>query len=71
MSTQAIHAPNYRRELGNGLRLRWSAAADAEGLAELYAEAFRHQADSPPDDVAYNRAFSRRRIVVEHSSGTQ
>ena len=27
--------------------------------------------DRPPDDVAYNRAFSRRRIVVEHSSGTQ
>jgi DDE superfamily endonuclease/Helix-turn-helix of DDE superfamily endonuclease len=25
--------------------------------------------DRPPDDVAYNRAFSRRRIVVEHSIG--
>lgn len=25
--------------------------------------------DRPPDDVIYNRAFSRRRIVVEHSSG--
>jgi len=24
--------------------------------------------DRPPDDVAYNRAFSRRRIVVEYSS---
>lgn len=25
--------------------------------------------DRPPDDVIYNRAFSRRRIVVEHSIG--
>jgi hypothetical protein len=62
MSTQAIHAPNYRRELGNGLRLRWSAAADAEGLAELYAEAFRHQADSPPDT-------GMLRLVGDYMSG--
>jgi hypothetical protein len=25
--------------------------------------------DRPPEDVAYNRAFSRRRIIVEHSIG--
>ena len=25
--------------------------------------------DRPPDDIAYNRAFSRRRIVVEHTIG--
>jgi hypothetical protein len=25
--------------------------------------------DRPPEDIAYNRAFSRRRIVVEHSIG--
>ena len=25
--------------------------------------------DRPPEDIAYNRAFSRRRIIVEHSIG--
>ncbi len=38
MSTQAIHAPSYCRELGNGLRLRWSAAADVgAGRPEIVA----------------------------------
>jgi hypothetical protein len=25
--------------------------------------------DRPPEDIAFNRAFSRRRIVVEHTIG--
>src|SRR5581483_2517068 len=54
MPTHAIYEPSYRRELGAGLRLRWSAAEDCEPLIEMFAEAFRRQADSPPDTAMPN-----------------
>ncbi len=46
------------------------------GIADLHPEGLgaaprrkpRGQ-DRPPEDRAYNRAFSRRRIVVEHAIG--
>jgi hypothetical protein len=39
--------PSYRRDLGDGLVLRWSTAADAEGLARLYSHVFRENAEAP------------------------
>ena len=45
------------------------------GIAELHpaglgaAPAEAAGEDSPPEDRRYNRAFSRRRIVVEHAIG--
>jgi predicted N-acetyltransferase YhbS len=40
---------DYRRELGDGLVLRWSRAEDADGLAALIGAAFRHQESDPPN----------------------
>jgi hypothetical protein len=37
----------YRRDLGDGLVLRWSTANDIDRLIELYSTVFRHKADSP------------------------
>lgn len=39
----------YRRELGNGLVLRWSSTEDADGLASLAGTVFRHQESDPPN----------------------
>jgi hypothetical protein len=37
----------YRRDLGDGLLLRWSTAEDVEQVAALYAHAFRDSAEAP------------------------
>jgi hypothetical protein len=37
----------YRRNLGDGLVLRWSTAADTEELGRLYAHVFRPNAEAP------------------------
>lgn len=37
----------YRRELGEGLVLRWSAPDDVERVAALYQQGFRRSADAP------------------------
>lgn len=39
---------SYRRDLGNGLVLRWSTAEDTEQLAQLMGQVFRRKEDSPP-----------------------
>jgi hypothetical protein len=46
MPTQLSH-PTYRRDLGGGLVLRWSTAADAEGIAQLYGFVFRGKPEDP------------------------
>ena len=46
MPTPLSH-PTYRRELGGGLVLRWSTAADTEGIAQLYGFVFRGKPDEP------------------------
>ena len=38
---------NYRRDLGDGLVLRWSTSADTEALVLLVSSVFRDQADAP------------------------
>ncbi len=37
----------YRRELGDGLVLRWSTPADVEGVVTLYEQVFRASAEAP------------------------
>jgi Acetyltransferase (GNAT) domain len=39
--------PHYRRELDDGLILRWSTANDIEDIAYLASSVFRHKADAP------------------------
>ncbi len=39
----------YRRDLGNGLVLRWSTPDDGERVAALYAQVFRPSAEAPPN----------------------
>lgn len=39
--------PAYRRDLGDGLLLRWSTAADAERLTTFYGLAFRRSEQGP------------------------
>lgn len=46
-STAAMASPNYRRDLGDGLALRWSAPEDVERVIDLYARVFRPKADAP------------------------
>ena len=40
---------NYSRDLGKGLRLRWSRAEDAERIAQLVGMVFRQSEDAPPN----------------------
>jgi GNAT superfamily N-acetyltransferase len=40
----------YRRDLGNGLVLRWSTAEDTENIAQLCSLVFRRKADDPPNE---------------------
>lgn len=44
-----LGAPAYRRDLGDGLLLRWSTTADRERIIELYRYVFRDAADEPPN----------------------
>ncbi len=46
---QTLSDRNYRRDLGDGLVLRWSTAADAERLGLFYSMVFRDTEDSPPN----------------------
>src|SRR5947209_5153092 len=46
MSTERA-ASTYRRDLGDGLLLRWSTSSDTEGIVQLVGSVFRDQADAP------------------------
>src|SRR3569832_712508 len=48
MPTTSMAEPGYRRDLGGGLVLRWSTAADLERIQELYGHVYREAQDSPP-----------------------
>lgn len=41
--------PNYRRDLGNGLVVRWATAADTEEIVYLVSMVFRDGPDEPPN----------------------
>jgi len=45
---------NYRRDLGNGLILRWSTVEDTEKIAQLTSMVFRDKADEPPNRYIMN-----------------
>ncbi|MFI5272172.1 MAG: GNAT family N-acetyltransferase [Ktedonobacterales bacterium] len=45
--TQRMQDDDYRRELGDGLVLRWSSPDDAEKVALLYSQVFRPSAEAP------------------------
>ncbi len=46
-SAQTLASDEYRRDLGNGLVLRWTTPEDVERVATLYAQVFRKNADAP------------------------
>ncbi len=46
-TTQAMAENEYRRDLGNGLVLRWSTPEDMERVVDLYGYVFRQNADAP------------------------
>lgn len=48
MANESLAADEYRRELGDGLVLRWTLPEDVERVATLYAQVFRRSADAPP-----------------------
>lgn len=48
----AMSHDDYRRELGNGLVVRWSAPHDLERVCDLYAQVFRPSPESPPGWMA-------------------
>jgi hypothetical protein len=52
MRTDPATQPMILRDLGDGLRLRRSIAADAEPLAAFMADAFRNPATNEPDEEA-------------------
>ena len=43
---------SYRRDLGDGLVLRWSTAEDTERIATLLGRVYREKADEPPNASA-------------------
>jgi predicted N-acetyltransferase YhbS len=47
LSTHSLHEPAYRRDLGNGLVLRWSTAQDTEAIGQLFSFVFRDNPDLP------------------------
>ncbi len=53
ITTQAAEA-TYRRDLGDGLVLRWSTAADTENIAQLVSLVFRDKEDEPPNEPMSN-----------------
>jgi hypothetical protein len=46
-SGRALAEPSYRRDLGDGLVLRWSSASDAAGIARVLGLVWRNHADEP------------------------
>lgn len=45
--TIPMHNQQYRRDLGDGLVVRWSTGADAEKVAALHQFVFRNKSDDP------------------------
>jgi len=43
----------YRRDLGDGLILRWSTAQDTENIAQLCSMVFRNKADEPANEFMF------------------
>ncbi|MDQ2998237.1 MAG: GNAT family N-acetyltransferase [Chloroflexota bacterium] len=63
MITELSH-PAYRRDLGGGLVLHWSTAADVQRIGELYAFVFRDKAEDPPNQ--YTPAWTQDLMSGQH-----
>jgi hypothetical protein len=59
-----VAASMYRRDLGDGLVLRWSTAEDTENIAQLVGFVFREKADESPNDFLANAV--RRLMHGDH-----
>jgi hypothetical protein len=46
---EAMARDDFRRELGDGLALRWTTPEDVERVVTLYTQVFRRNADAPPN----------------------
>lgn len=64
VSTLSLSDADYRRDLGNGLLLRWSTAADIEGLVQLYSYVFRDGPEHPLNHPL--AAWTREMMSGEH-----
>ena len=55
LTTANAAAADYRRDMGDGLVLRWSTADDTENIAQLVSMVFRSKEDDPPNEHLANR----------------
>lgn len=55
LTTSDAATAAYRRNLGDGLLLRWSTAEDAEHITQLVGRVFRDQEQEPDNDYLANR----------------
>jgi hypothetical protein len=60
MRDDELARPVYRRDLGDGLMLRWSTPADTEAIAHLHSMVHRDQPDAPPNA----RIAARMRLLM-------
>lgn len=51
MTHMPMSSPDYRHDLGGGLILRWSTAADYEAIAQLYGYVFREHGEEPLNQI--------------------
>ena len=61
MTTISAASPDYRRELGNGLMVRWSTQDDIEPIAHLIGMSFRRQEDGPPNNYMMQTTYQLMR----------
>jgi GNAT superfamily N-acetyltransferase len=54
LTTTGLAAADYRRDLGDGLLLRWSTAEDTEKIAQIVGLVFRDKEDEPHNDFLAN-----------------
>jgi GNAT superfamily N-acetyltransferase len=54
LTTTHLAAADYRRDLGDGLILRWSTAEDTEKIAQLVGQVFRNKEDEPHNEFLAN-----------------
>ncbi len=64
LTTESAAVSTYRRDLGNGLTLRWATAEDTENIAQLSGMVFRSKADEPINDWTVNEV--RRLMRGDH-----
>lgn len=64
LTTIPAASATYRRDLGDGLILRWSTAEDTEKIAQLCSMVFRNKADEPANEFMVH--WIRRLMRGDH-----